>query len=141
MVSRLRPETSVEETAHKLAAILTKRHPGLLTGELLKRKRGGRVLVDWMRNTRLATVVAPWSLRARARATVAMPITWDELDDVAPDAFTIRDDLERTDHVLRLPPADPKRLGRAVDEIVTEQGIELEHVDRFGRRRRRGKRD
>ena len=133
-VARLSPSASVTGTAHKLAAILLKRHPELLTNEFLKENRAGRVLVDWMRNSSLATVVAPWSLRAREGATVAVPIGWHELDAIAPDAFTIRDDLQRADHLLRLTPTDPEPLARAVDEIVDEENIELEYIDRFGRR-------
>ncbi len=122
-------------TAHKLAAILLHRHRDLLTNEFLKENRKGRVLVDWMRNTGLATVVSPWSLRARDRAPVAMPITWNELNDIEPDTFTMGDELDRSDHVLALPPADPEPLIRAVDQIIEEQDIELEYIDRFGRRR------
>ena len=132
--ARLLPTASMTRTAHKLAAVLLHRHPDLLTNEFLKENRGGRVLVDWMRNVGMATVVAPWSLRARKGAPVAMPITWDELNDTAPDAFKIGDALDRPDHLLALTPADPAPLILAVDRIVEEQGIKLEYIDRFGRR-------
>ena len=133
--ARLRPTGSMSRTAHKLAAVLLQRHPTLLTNEFLKENRRGRVLVDWMRNMGRATVVAPWSLRARTGAPVAMPITWDELNDTAPDAFTIGDPLDRPDHLLALTPADPARLTQAVDRIIEAQGTPLEYIDRFGRRR------
>ena len=133
--ARLLPTASMTRTAHKFAAILLQRHPNLLTNEFLKENRGGRVLVDWMRNMGMATVVAPWSLRARKGAPVAMPITWDELNDIVPDAFTIDDALDRPDHLRALTPADPTPLIQAVDRIVEEQGIKLEYIDRFGRRR------
>ena len=132
--ARLLPTESMTRTAHKLAAILLQRHPNLLTNEFLKENRGGRVLVDWMRNMGMATVVAPWSLRARKGAPVAMPITWDELNDIAPDAFKIGDALDRPDHLLALTPVDPVPLIQAVDRIIEEQDIKLEYIDRFGRR-------
>ena len=135
MVARLLPTEPMTRTAHKLAAILLHRHRDLLTNEFLKENRGGRVLIDWMRNTGLATVVAPWSLRARAGAPVAIPITWDELNDTASDAFTINDALDRPDCLLTLTPVDPAPLIQTVDQIIDEQGIELEYIDRFGRRR------
>ncbi len=132
----LRPE-SMGATAHKLAAVLLRRHPDILTNEFLKENRKGRVLIDWMRNMGLATVVAPWSLRARPRATVATPITWSELDETNPDAFTIEDGLGesgRPDPLSTLEPFDPLPLKTTVERIVDEEGIELVHFDRFGRR-------
>ena len=135
IVAQLSTRESMSTTAHKLAAILLRRHPDILTNEFLKENRRGRVLVDWMRNTGLATVVAPWSLRARPCATVATPITWGELDDTAPDAFTIKDaPLTRADPLLALQPFDPQPLMETVERIVEEEQIELVHFDRFGRR-------
>jgi DNA primase len=64
-----------------------------------------------------------------------MPITWDELNDIAPDAFTIGDALDRPDHLLALTPADPARLTQPMDRVIDAQGIEPEYIDRFGRRR------
>ena len=43
-------------------------------------KRGGRLYLDVARNGYAQTVVAPYAVRARAGAPVAVPITWDELE-------------------------------------------------------------
>lgn len=66
--------------ARTLAAILEDRGPDRYTSTMSKAKRKGRVFVDWLRNERGATAVAPYSLRARAGAPVAVPVSWEELE-------------------------------------------------------------
>lgn len=53
--------------------------PGRYVATMSKSRREGRIFIDWLRNTRGATSVASWSLRARPGAPVAMPVGWDEL--------------------------------------------------------------
>jgi bifunctional non-homologous end joining protein LigD len=56
---------------------------------------GGKIYLDWERNMRGATTVAPYSLRARKDATVSMPIAWKELDLLTPGAITLESALDR----------------------------------------------
>ena len=63
----------------------------VLTDEARKAKRRGRLYVDVARNGWAQTAISPYSVRPRAGAPVAMPITWDELGDpdLRPDGFTM----------------------------------------------------
>lgn len=62
--------------------------PDRLTIALRRAQRHGRIFIDYLRNGRGATAVAPYSPRARAGAPVACPVRWSELKpSLRPDAF------------------------------------------------------
>ena len=65
-------------------------NPKRLIVTATKSKRVGKVFIDWMRNGRGATCVAPWSLRARPGAPVSIPVNWDDLRESAAAGFKIR---------------------------------------------------
>lgn len=81
--------------ARRVAEVMEHKWPDRYTSNVRKAKRADKVFIDWIRNGRGATSIAPYSLRARKGAKVSMPITWDELDTVAPDGVTMADALLR----------------------------------------------
>ena len=103
-----------------LAHHLEHRHPDRFTATMSKARRKGKIFVDYLRNDRGATAIAPYSLRARTGAAVAVPVTWDELEGLSSaDAFHA-DDME-----ARL--ADPCPLeGAALGSIGTSAVEALE---------------
>jgi bifunctional non-homologous end joining protein LigD len=87
----------VKPFARAAAELLASRHPEELTTEFRKAERGGRILVDVMRNAYAQTAVPPYAVRPRPGAPVATPISWEELSDsrLRPDRWTVRSVLRR----------------------------------------------
>ena len=60
--------------------VLERAHPDLVTTNMGKEHRPGRVFVDWSQNTFSKTTIAVYSLRARPHPTVSTPLAWEEID-------------------------------------------------------------
>ncbi|MEJ8574334.1 DNA ligase D [Microbaculum marinum] len=70
--------------------------PERFTATMSKAKRKGRIFIDWLRNERGSTAIAPYSTRSREGAPVATPIDWDELTSLkAANVFRVADVIER----------------------------------------------
>lgn len=78
--------------ADHVAQQLAARDPDHLTTEFIKQKREGRLFIDVNRNAYAQTAVAPYAVRARRGAPIAIPINWSSVADAAlrPDGIGIR---------------------------------------------------
>lgn len=89
---RTRGGDTVKLFSQTFAHVIAAQSPDRYTATMSKAKRRDRIFIDWLRNERGATAVAPYSLRARPGAPVAVPVSWDELKTLdAPNRFTLAD--------------------------------------------------
>lgn len=86
---------SFHDFARNLSRAMEAKWPDRYTSNVKKSQRKNRIFIDWIRNGRGATSIAPYSVRARGGAPVSMPITWKELDSVAPNGISMEEALSR----------------------------------------------
>lgn len=99
VVARLDRSETYEATrayAHSVGVELAK-ETGIVSSEK-GQKKPGTIYIDYPQNGRGRTMACPYSLRATPSATVSTPITWEELDDLDPIRFTLKNVPERQDH-------------------------------------------
>lgn len=101
------------------------REPDKFIATMSKEKRKGRIFIDWLRNERGSTAIAPYSTRARAGCPVATPVSWEELAGLdAANSLRIADSLERIERGT-----DPwrdfaKAKQSLTDEMLKQLGME-----------------
>ncbi|KKR96688.1 MAG: polymerase LigD, polymerase domain protein [candidate division TM6 bacterium GW2011_GWE2_41_16] len=87
---------SMHAFAYNCAQAVEEKLPELITLSVRKKERDRRVFIDYLRNSYGQTSVVPYSLRARDGAPVAMPVSWQELDEVtSADFFTMKKAIKR----------------------------------------------
>ncbi|WP_345803045.1 ATP-dependent DNA ligase [Microbacterium sp. AZCO] len=134
LYSALPPGQSSEAAstlAHELARAIEADHPDLVVSSMKKSIRGGRVLIDWSQNNGSKTTIAPYSLRGRPHPTVAVPRTWEELDDPGLRHLLFDEVLERIEQIGDpLSPLGFHAGGRTADEGPLSTYISMRSPDR-----------
>jgi bifunctional non-homologous end joining protein LigD len=94
VVAPIRPEhewPAIKQFAHDVVLAIEKTSPALYVTKMTKALRKNRIYLDYLRNDRGSTAVAPFSPRARSGATVALPLDWKELRLKARPVFRATD--------------------------------------------------
>ena len=117
--------------ADAVAQRLAAEDPDHLTTEFTKQKREGRLFLDVNRNAYAQTAVAPYAVRARRGAPIAVPIPWSDVEssDLRPDGVGIRN----VSQWLRGRDDPWKSMERSKKPLPTLK--EAETPDRSGRRK------
>jgi bifunctional non-homologous end joining protein LigD len=87
----------VHEFTAQVAELSALRFPKLFTVEMQKKDRGGKIFVDYLRNSYAQTSVPPYAVRAKRGAPVATPLEWGELKDTSlnSQSYNIKNILRR----------------------------------------------
>lgn len=116
----------LRDFTHALALQIVAEAPDRYIAEASKARRKGKIYIDYLRNARGATWIAPYSTRARSGATVSTPITWPELKKgVRPHEFTMRTIPKRLSTLSRDPwhgfLKQPQSIEQSVRRLTTKK--------------------
>lgn len=107
VVIPIKPEykwPDVKKFTETFVTFMATEHPEKYVKKMQKSLRNGKIFLDYLRNERGATAIAPYSPRARVHAPVATPLHWDELTNHISDTFFTIEDLPlRLDNVKNDP--------------------------------------
>ncbi|MBT9332287.1 DNA ligase D [Paracidobacterium acidisoli] len=109
---------AVKEFARRIALEIEAAHPELYLTKMTRAARRGRIFLDYLRNDRGSTAVAPYSPRARSGAPAAMPLAWKELSEGKMPVFRVHDFKEWSSRLRR----DPWKAMAAVRQSLPEPG-------------------
>lgn len=110
---------AIKTFAHNFVLMMERANPDLYLTKMTKAARTGRIFLDYLRNERGATAVAPYSPRARMGVRVAMPLTWAEVPRTDPQQFGAVNYEEWKGRLKR----DPWKKMDAVQQELTDRAI------------------
>ncbi|WP_262031567.1 non-homologous end-joining DNA ligase [Microvirga sp. Mcv34] len=101
----------------EIAEAMAADEPDRYTTTSVKQEREGRIFIDYLRNNREASAIAPYSTRSRPGAPVATPIAWEELSPgLRPNGFTVENLSERLASLKRDPWAEMGKIDQTLPE-------------------------
>ena len=106
VVTPILPEldfAALKAAAHQFVLAMERGNPRLYLTKMTKAARKSKIYLDYLRNERGATAVAPFSPRARPGATVSVPLDWKELDTGERPFFAAHDFASWRSRLLRDP--------------------------------------
>ena len=78
-----------ENFAKNITLLAEQKWQNMFTSNIRKADRKNKIFIDYLRNSKGATCVCPYSLRAREGATISMPINWQDIEKVKPNEVNI----------------------------------------------------
>jgi bifunctional non-homologous end joining protein LigD len=107
----------IKEFSRRFVTAIEKANPALYLTKMTKSARKGKIYLDYLRNERGATSVAPYSPRARVGAPVSMPLNWNELQVAERPVFRVSEFAEWRDRLKK----DPWKKVEAVKQRVAAE--------------------
>jgi bifunctional non-homologous end joining protein LigD len=113
---------TAKEFSKQVAQHMVRQAPHRYTATMSKAKRQGKIYIDYLRNAKTATAVSAYSTRARAGASVSVPLRWNELGaDLRADHFNLRNTAERLSRLSKDPWHDYETARRAITAALIKK--------------------
>jgi bifunctional non-homologous end joining protein LigD len=107
-----------KEFAHAMVLAMAADSPDRYVSKMTKSIRGGKIFIDYLRNGRGATAIVAYSTRARPRAPVSVPVTWEELGpSLKPNKFTLLNIGRRLGALKKDPWADIGKVKQRLPDL------------------------
>jgi bifunctional non-homologous end joining protein LigD len=109
-----------KEFCRGLAETMVRLNPKAYVATMSKAQRSGKIFIDFFRNGRGATFIAPYSTRAREGAPIAVPLAWDELSPkLHADHFNLRNVMRRMGRLAE----DPWKGASAKRQVLSDAAL------------------
>jgi bifunctional non-homologous end joining protein LigD len=112
------PWEQVKAFTKAVAEAMEADEPDRYVSTATKARRNKRIFVDYLRNSREATAIAPYSTRARPGAPVSVPVDWSELNSLkSADQYTVKNLAQRLSRMRKDPWAGIGRIKQSLPKV------------------------